>query len=597
MSQPSQPTRRQLLAAAAVGAIPAAVSAQQSNPSTASQPAQPQTQAATRPPPTFEEADIDAAGRLIGRTYAEAERKMMRAGLSRTREQVMRLRKLELDPGLDYAVHFDPVLPGRQLPTGESRFEPPAIEVQYNGDVSSLAFATVAQLSALLQTGKVTSLELTQMYLDRLTRLAPELHNVVTLTEELALRQAKRADAEMKSGRSRGPLHGIPYGAKDLLATKGIATTYGVAAYKQQVLDFDATIVRRLEDAGCVLLCKTSLGELAMGDVWFGGTSRNPWDPEKGSSGSSAGSASATAAGLIPFGIGSETLGSIISPCVVCGTCGLRPTFGRVPRTGALPLTRTMDKLGVIARSVDDLAFVLAAIAGPDGHDPTCHDPPFVWTGSDTSGIRVGYDKTAFEMIERMRESTPVLQEEQQGQRQNVGAIKRLYAQALEKCRELFGDLEAIEIPRDQLMTPTAMATIEVEGAESFTDLVEAGEMQNLVQQADWNWPNSFRRAGLFPAVDYLRYQRLRRRFMQEMDEALAAVDVYVTVPRVGSNLVLTNLTGHPACIQRAGIVDNMPHQIEFNAKLYGEGALLAVASRFEQTVAERDEWPRARWM
>jgi Asp-tRNA(Asn)/Glu-tRNA(Gln) amidotransferase A subunit family amidase len=580
MSQTSDPTRRQLLAAAAVSAIPTAVSAQQTTTSPRGGAAQPTTRTTTRAEAGFEAADIDAAGRVIGRSYAETERQMMQAGLARTRDQVLRLRALELAPGLEYAVHFDPVLPGRSLPQGESRFQPPRIEVEYDGDVSSLAFATVAQLSALLQAGKVTSVELTRMYLDRLKRHSAELYNVVTLTEELAMQQATRADAETKAGRSRGPLHGIPYGAKDLLATKGIPTTYGVAAYRGQVFDQDATIIKRLEDAGCVLVCKTSLGELAMGDVWFGGTSRNPWDPEKGSSGSSAGSCSATAAGLIPFGIGSETLGSIISPCVVCGTCGLRPTFGRVPRTGALPLTRTMDKLGVIARSVDDLAFVLSAIAGPDGEDPTCHEAPFVWTGNDTSGIRVGYDKTAFDTIERM----------------NNEAVKKLYLDALATCRGLFGELKAIELPRDRLMTPTAMSTIEVEGAESFTDLVEGGEMPKLVQQDDWNWPNSFRRAGLFPAVDYLRYQRLRRRFMEQIDAALGDVDVYVTVPRVGTNLVLTNLTGHPACIQRAGLIEGMPHQIEFNARLYGEGPLLAVASRFEANVPERSAWPRQRW-
>ena len=591
MSQSSEPTRRQLLAAAAVSAIPAAVAANQT-PNAANATAPQQGQATTQANVGFEEADIDAAGRLIGRTYAEAERAMMRAGLGRTREQLLRLREREFEPGLEYAVQFNPVLPGRQLPKGESRFEAPSTQVSYNGNPSSLAFATVAEMSALLHAGKVTSLELTEMYLERLKRHAPQLYCVVTLTEDLAIAQAKRADAEMAAGKSRGPLHGIPYGAKDLLATKGIPTTYGVAAYKQKVLDFDATVIKRLEEAGCVLLCKTSLGELAMGDVWFGGTSRNPWDPEKGSSGSSAGSASATAAGLIAFGIGSETLGSIISPCVVCGTCGLRPTFGRVPRTGALPLTRTMDKLGVIARGVDDLAFVLSAIAGPDGQDQTCHDAPFIWTGNDTSGLRVGYDKGAFEALERMGSGGGG----QQTQPANVGMIRALYTDALDTCRRLFGELKEVELPRDRLMTPTALSTIEVEGAESFTDLVEGGEMQKLVQQDDWNWPNSFRRAGLFPAVDYLRYQRVRRQFMQQIDEALRDVDVYVTVPRMGSNLVLTNLTGHPACIQRVGLVDGMPHQIQFDGKLYGEGAVLAAASTFAASVKDRDAWPRQKW-
>jgi Asp-tRNA(Asn)/Glu-tRNA(Gln) amidotransferase A subunit family amidase len=582
MHSPSDPTRRQILAAAAATALPvSAVSAQQSSQPRRGPATQPAEQATRQAHPGFEQADIDAAGRLIGRTYADTERELMRAGLARTRETVQRLRQREIPPGVEHAVIFDPVLPGEDLPPGESHFRAPgAAAPAYDGDPKSLAFATVAELSALLHAGKVTSVELTLMYLDRIKRHDPALLAVITVTEELAMKQAERADAEMKAGRSRGPLHGIPYGAKDLLSVKGVPTTYGVAPYKDQVFDFDATVVARLEEAGCVLLCKTSLGELAMGDVWFGGTTKNPWDPEKGSSGSSAGSSSGTAAGLFAFGIGSETLGSIVSPCVVCGTSGLRPTFGRVPRTGALALTRTMDKLGVIARGVDDLAIVLSAIAGPDGHDPTCHEAPFNWTGPQTEGIRVGYDSTAFEAVERM----------------NDEPVKKLYTDALARCRELFGDLKPVELPRDRLATPTAMATIEVEGAESFSELIDAGEMQNLVQQADWNWPNSFRRAGLFPAVDYLRFQRVRRQLMEQVHAALADVDVYVSVPRVGPNLVLTNLTGHTTCIQRVGMIEGMPHQIEFTGRLYGEGPLLAVASKFARTVDARNEWPRERW-
>ncbi len=577
------PTRRQLLAAAAVSAIPATSMAGQAPASQTSTggASQPATGPETRPDTPFAAVDIDAAGRLIGRTYAETERSMMQAGLVRSRDVMTRLRAREIAPGVEHAVIFDPVLPGRSLPTGASRFEPPRQSLpEYDGNPASLAFATVADLSALIHAGKVTSLELARMYLDRLKRHGPALHCVITLTEELALKQAERADAELKAGRSRGPLHGIPYGAKDLLATKGIPTTYGVEPLKDQVLDFDATVIRRLEEAGAVLLCKTSLGELAMGDVWFGGTTRNPWDPEKGSSGSSAGSCSGTAAGLFAFAIGSETLGSIVSPCVVCGTTGLRPTFGRVPRTGALPLTRTMDKLGPITRSVDDLAFVLSAIHGPDDHDPTCHDTPFTWSGPEVEGIRIGYDRTAFEAIERM----------------NNAGVKTLYTEALARCRELFGELVPVELPRDRLATPTAMATIEVEGAESFSELIDAGGMQQLVQQEPGSWPNTFRRAGLFPAVDYLRFQRVRRQLMEQVDAAMEGVDVFVTIPRVGPNLVLTNLTGHPTCILRCGMIEGMPHQIEFTGRLYGEGPLLAVASRFEQTVAARDQWPKERW-
>ena len=557
------PTRRDLLTATATSAL--AGSTLQT------------TQAQTRPAADSElpDAEIDAAGRIVGREYADDEKELMRRGLLRTRAVLTQLRKQDIPPSVEPAVIFDPIPPGATLPTGESSFSADAAVPEYDGDVASLAFATVPQLSALLRAGRVSSVDLTRMYLARLKEHGPTLNCVITLTEDLAMEQAERADAERKAGNVRGPLHGVPYGVKDLLATKGIPTTYGVSPYRDQIFDFDATVVKRLEEAGAVLLAKLSLGELAMDDVWFGGQTKNPWNLEQGSSGSSAGSASATAAGLVGFSIGSETLGSIVSPCVRCGTCGLRPTYGRVPRTGAMPLARTMDKLGPIARGVEDLAYVLSAIAGPDGLDPTCHDAPFVWPAS-LEGVRVGYDKLAFDAVSGLKDE----------------AMKSIYTDALETCRGLFGELRPIELPRDSLLSGVTMATVEVESAESFAELTDAGRLGELVRQRENDWPNTFRRAGLFPAVDYLRAQRQRRRYNEQLRDATAGVDVYVTVPRVGPSLLLANLAGWPCVVGRGGMANGLPQQVEFVGKPYREASLLAVASAFEATVGSRQAWP-----
>src|SRR5689334_10753898 len=268
-------------------------------------------------------------------------------------------------------------------------------------------YAPLSQLARLIRGGRLSPAELADAYLDRLDRLGPKFGAVVTVTRDLARREAAAAEKEIRAGKYRGPLHGIPYGVKDLLATKGIPTTWGASPYRDQIFDYDSTVVKRLTDAGAVLLAKLTLGELAMGDVWFGGKTRNPWKPSEGSSGSSAGPCSATAAGLVAFAIGSETLGSIVSPCVVNGTTGVRPTYGRVSRYGAMPLCRTMDKLGPITRGVEDAAIVLSVIHGPDGLDVTAADVPFSFDAtSDLKSIRVGYDKAAFDGVAKGKDET-----------------------------------------------------------------------------------------------------------------------------------------------------------------------------------------------
>ena len=525
--------------------------------------------------------DFAAAVRLSGREFSETDLDLIRQSMRRTRVLVGMLRNRELPPSMESAITFDPWLDvdppaadgvSAPTPTGTSDVDP--------NDETALAFAPVRELAKLLRSGKVTSVQLTKLALKRLEKHGPDLNCVVNLTADLAMRQAEQADADLAAGNDRGPLHGIPYGAKDLLATKDTPTTFGVSVYADQIFDEDATVIQRLEAAGAVLVAKLSLGELAMGDVWFGGTTRNPWNPEQGSSGSSAGSCSAVAAGLVPFAIGSETLGSIVSPSVRCGTCGLRPTFGRVPRTGAMPLSRTMDKLGPIARAADDLAYVLAAIAGTDGEDLTVRDATFTFPLPEDRPLRVGYDKVAFDNA-------------------SDGEGGKVYAEALERCRELFGELVEVALPADSFAYPTAMLTVNVESGESFTELMDSGRLGELVQQEANSWPNIFRSASLISAADYLRAQRVRRELMGKMAKSMkdgGGVDVMITIPLAGEQLAVTNLTGQPTCLVRAGMADGLPRQLEFVGTLYGEDAILTAASRFEAETPASTEWPRERW-
>jgi Asp-tRNA(Asn)/Glu-tRNA(Gln) amidotransferase A subunit family amidase len=413
-----------------------------------------------------------------------------------------------------------------------------------------LAFLPVTALAELLRTRQVSSVELTKLYLERLQKHDATLHCVVTLTEQLALKQAERADEEIAAGRYRGPLHGVPWGAKDLLAVPGYKTTWGAAPFKDQALDVTATAVRRLEDAGAVLVAKLSVGALAWGDRWFGGLTRNPWDPEQGSSGSSAGSASAVAAGLVGFALGSETHGSIVSPCSRCGATGLRPTFGRVSRFGCMPLSWSMDKIGPLARSVEDCALVLGAIHGADGLDPSAADRPFSWPPRrDLRTLRVGYFEEKTAAAERPE---------------------------LKVLRELGVQLAPIKLP-DKYPVQALNLILEVEAATVFDHQLRHGDTAGLNQ-----WPIVFRKAQLVPAVEYLRANRIRTLLMQSMNELFDKVDVYVG----GNDVLHTNLTGHPCAVLPNGFRKSgkceTPTAIRFTGPLYGETELLAVAQAYQ---------------
>ena len=399
------------------------------------------------------------------------------------------------------------------------------------------------------------------MYLARLKKYGPKLNCVVTLTEDLALAQASEAEREIKAGKYRGPLHGIPWGAKDLFATKGIRTTWGAEPYRDQVIDYDATVVERLRDAGAVLVAKLSMGALAQGGRWFAGMTRNPWQVEEdkiGSSGSSAGPASATAAGLVGFSVGTETLGSIISPSSRCGVAGLRPTYGRVSRYGAMGLSWTMDKIGPICRGVEDCAAALNGMYGPDGRDLTVGDVPFNWEPARPIGnMRIGYIKTEFD-------------QQQDPER------KTIYQQALDALKAAGANLQPIEMPK---FSVGALRIILVaEAATAFDDITRDGRVNQLSGQEPGDWPNTFRSSRFIPAVEYIRAQRARRLLMQEMDELMSKWDVFVS-PAPGSlSLLITNLTGHPAVCVPCGFPKGLPQSIMFTGGLYDEGAPLRVA-------------------
>jgi Asp-tRNA(Asn)/Glu-tRNA(Gln) amidotransferase A subunit family amidase len=505
------------------------------------------------------------AEKLAGLSFTDDQREMMLSGLRGNLEAYRFLREeVEVPNHVVPALHFDPVRPGGEVPRGESRVRasaPGALPARDRDE--ELAFASLAELGALIRSGEVTSEQITRLYLGRLRRFGPRLECVVTLTEERALEQARRADRELAEGGVRGPLHGIPWGAKDLLAVRGHPTTWGAAPYRDQILDVDATVVRKLDEAGAVLVAKLTLGALAMGDVWFGGRTRNPWNPEQGSSGSSAGSAAAAVAGLVGFAIGSETLGSIVSPATRCGATGLRPTFGRVSRHGAMALSWSMDKLGPICRSVEDCALVLGAIHGADGLDPTARDVPFRWDGeAGPEGIRVGYLASAFE-----------------GDEERVPADRRV----LGVLRGLGVELHPVELP-DELPVGALRTILSAEAAAAFDYLTRSGQDGLLVRQDPGAWPNILRTARFIPAVEYIQANRARTLLMEALDRAWEGVDVVVTPSFASGLLLTTNLTGHPVVVlphasQEGGA---SPLSISFVGGLWKDAEALMVAKAYQ---------------
>lgn len=526
---------------------------------------------------------IARAARLADLEFTPAEIELMRASVTEHLRNLRAIRALALDNSVPPATVFRPH--GRALVPGLPRSGPEAANpagarrafrhgswgnapARPPRDEEALAFAPVAHLSRWIHERKIGCLELTEFYLERLRRLDPTLHFVIHYTEERARVQAMERDVEIRRGRSRGPLHGIPWGAKDLLAVRGYPTTWGAQPYREQRIDTDAAAVRRLDEAGAVLLAKTTVGALAWGDVWFGEKTRNPWNPEQGSSGSSAGSASAVAAGALPFALGTETLGSIVSPSSRCGASGLRPTFGRVSRAGCMALSWSMDKIGVLARSAEDTAMVLAAIHGADEDDPSSRSAPIHWLAPEDAGrVRWGYTPEAFEREEAEAEH-------------DRRVLEVLRVQGLE--------LEPIRLP--DLPVGDMLVVLEAEAAAAFDELTRTDRDDELVRQVEQAWPNVFRAAQLVPAVQFIQAQRARTLLMRAMEESLGELAGYVCPSFAGPTLAITNLTGHPTVVVPNGFrEDGTPTSISFVGRIDGEGAILALASVYQRAT----DWHR----
>ena len=507
--------------------------------------------------------DVIHAEKLFGLDFTQPKIDSMLPLLIDQEQNYENMRKVNLPNSVPPAYNFNPIPIGKtfdkkQLPVVFSDYS----ETKMPDDMNPLAFYSIGQLAELIRTKQITSVQLTKFYIDRLKKYAPMLHCVVTYTESLAMEQAKLADDEIASGHYRGLLHGIPFGVKDMYATKNYPTTFGTPPYKDQMLDVDATIVKKLRDAGAVLVAKLSLGELAMDDVWFGGLTRNPWDTSKGSSGSSAGPASSVSAGLLPFAIGSETWGSIVSPSTVCGVTGLRPSYGRVSRFGAMALSWTMDKVGPICRNVEDCAIVFNAIHGADGLDQSVFDLPFNYTQeADMHSIKIGYFKDDFDKDTSI--NTPF---------NNA---------AMDELRKMGATLVPLKMP--DLPVNDMSLLLMCEAASAFDELTLTNRDDEMVQQNRDRWPNLFRAAHFIPATEYIRANRLRYMLIQQMDYIMEVVDVCIAPSLAGDNLLITNLTGHPSVVVPNGFIDERtPTSIVFIGQLFDEGKLLAIAKKYQ---------------
>ena len=516
---------------------------------------------------------VAAAETIAGLSFTDKERKLLVETLNDRLGSYEALREQDLPNSRAPASTFDPRRGGASVPDVPESEEGADISLpsaQRPESAEDLAYTSVVELAQLLRSRAVTSVELTELALERLRQHDDVLEAVVTYTEDRALDAARQADKELENGDWRGPLHGVPYGAKDLLAVEGSPTTWGAKPYENQTIDETATVIQRLDAAGAVLVAKLSLGALAWGDVWFGGQTKNPWNLDQGSSGSSAGPAAAVSAGCVPFAIGSETLGSIVSPSTRCGVTGHRPTFGAVSRHGAMALSWSMDKLGPIARSALDCALVFDAVRGSDGEDPAAVDVPFPFSDStDPTDLQVGYVASAFE-----------------GDYENNTADQR----SLQVLRDRGVSLAAVELPTD-LPIGAMLDTLEVEGAAAFDELTRSDRDDELVRQGEDTWPNVFRAARFVPAVEYIQMDRLRVRLMERMHQVMSDLDALVSPSFQGGTLGITNLTGHPCvCVPNAfRPVDEgaderrQPGSISIVGPLYRDAPALALAHTLQQ--------------
>ncbi|HET9402180.1 MAG TPA: amidase [Candidatus Acidoferrales bacterium] len=557
---------------------------------------------------------IDEAARIADVTIDDKYKDMMMTTLNRRVGDYDAIYKLHMENGVAPALIFDPLPGGWKLNTVKKPMvisAAPAVATRAPKNIEDVAFSSVRQLAELVKTKKVSSANLTEMYVARLKKYNSSLKFLITVTEDRATAQAKEADRDIAAGKYRGPLHGIPWGGKDLLAVKGYPTTWGAGGFENQTIDQDATVVQRLDKAGAVLVAKLTLGALAQGDHWYGGITRNPWNPKQGSSGSSAGPASATAAGCVGFSIGSETLGSISSPSTRCGTTGLRPTFGFVPRTGAMALSWSMDKLGPICRAVEDCAIVMNSIYGPDDRDRTVKAAAFNWDAQlNWRTLRIGYLKKDFELqpLDELKPAKPESEmndeekkaweqrKEGRARQETTRAYEHKFdTDAIEKLNKMGAKMTPVQLP--DLPVGAMTGLLQAEAAAAFDDLTRSGRDKLLTEQGPQDWPNVFRTARFMPAVEYIQANRARMMLIDAMAKLFRDIDVIVA-PTNGGQLGLTNLSGHPAVILPNGFRGDdapkprtedgpggpgTPVSLTFIGNLYGDAKVLTLARAYQE--------------
>ena len=597
-------SRRQFLKAPALGLL--GVAATRVAPALAGNAAPPAAPPPGSPPafgtgpvvgPAISATTIAEAEKLTQVTYTAAQRAQAaanwRMSMAPLYERRTGPRKVALEPTIAPASQWNPALPGLAVGPARNRVarsNAPAGKLPAKDE--DIAFAPVSQLARWIESRQLSAERLTKLYLERLERFQPKLNCVITLTRDLALAQAKQADAEIAAGKYRGPLHGIPWGAKDLVDTSGIATTYGAEPFKNRVPTADAVTVVRLHQAGAVLVAKLSLGALALNDIWYGGQTNNPWLLEEGASGSSAGPGAATASACVGFALGSETGGSIIAPAMRCGVTGLRPTFGRVPRTGAMTLCWSLDKLGPMARGVEDTFLVLAALSGPDPGDVSSVPSKLEFdANAGIKGLKVGF-------FPRWMAEPPATE------------VDRAALEALKKLGAVPVEVQIPDWPYSSLMT-----ILFAEAAASFEELTLSHGLEQLKMQVPDAWPNTFRQSRFLSAVDLVQADRLRRKVAQEMARMFSTIDVLLVPSLRDEMLTITNFTGHPSLTLRAGFVEvgqarsdwapdpahpmptfspkrRVPHGVTFIGKLFDEGTIGRAGIALEKALGVTAERP-----
>jgi Asp-tRNA(Asn)/Glu-tRNA(Gln) amidotransferase A subunit family amidase len=526
---------------------------------------------------TISKESVIQAENIIGLNFNDTKRDSLIESINAHLKNYNNIRESFLSNDIGPSLLFNPIPPGFQLnskqnPIDFGRYDNLNLPLNKEG----LAWYSIGELAELIRTKKISCVELTKFYLERLKKYSPKLNCVVTLTEDYAIKRAEELDKELAAGKYRGWLHGIPYGLKDLFAVKGYPTTWGAVPYKGQVIDDNSTVFNKLEAAGGVLLAKLTMGELAMGDIWFGGMTHNPWDITQGSSGSSAGSACSVSAGLLPFAIGTETWGSIVSPSTICGVTGLRPTFGRISRAGGMALSWSMDKVGPICRTAEDCAIILNIIRGKDNRDPCTVYAPFNYTSKlNVKNLRVGYLKINFEKNYDLKDNDSI---------------------TLIKLKDLGFNLVPVEFKPDVPLQDLSII-LEAEAGAAFDLLTRNGDDDKMVKQTKDSWPNIFRASRFIPAVEYINANRLRTKLIRQVNDIMQKFDVLVVPSLEDDSQLLFNLTGHPCITFPNGFTSKgMPTSITFVGNLYAEGVILSAANQFQLATNFNKKHPSLKW-